>query len=223
MHPYFPVETSIPGYIANSLSTPVILAIFATAVAAIVIPCCLLICHRRPDITRVELSTALWFVLCGAIHLGLEGHFALHEAHIAISSDTLSQLWKEYSLSDSRYLTRDSFVVCMETITAVFWGPLSFMCAYSIVDNRPWRHPLQAIISLGQLYGDVLYFATCAHQEMVFSVTYSRPEMYYYVGYYILLNSFWIWIPLILLLSSTRETTAVFRRVQELDHHVKSR
>lgn len=29
------------------------------------------------------------------------------------------QLWKEYALSDSRYLTQDPFVLCMETITAV--------------------------------------------------------------------------------------------------------
>jgi len=29
------------------------------------------------------------------------------------------QLWKEYSLSDSRYLTKDPFVLCMESITAV--------------------------------------------------------------------------------------------------------
>lgn len=29
------------------------------------------------------------------------------------------QLWKEYTLSDSRYLTSDVFTVCVETITAV--------------------------------------------------------------------------------------------------------
>ncbi|CAL3965508.1 unnamed protein product, partial [Diplocarpon coronariae] len=28
------------------------------------------------------------------------------------------QLWKEYALSDSRYLTSDPFVLCMETVTA---------------------------------------------------------------------------------------------------------
>lgn len=34
--------------------------------------------------------------------------------------DTLfAQLWKEYTLSDSRYLTLDVFTVCVETITAV--------------------------------------------------------------------------------------------------------
>lgn len=29
------------------------------------------------------------------------------------------ELWKEYALSDSRYLTQDAFVLCMETTTAV--------------------------------------------------------------------------------------------------------
>lgn len=33
--------------------------------------------------------------------------------------DLFGQLWKEYSHSDSRYLTSDPFVLCMETITAV--------------------------------------------------------------------------------------------------------
>ena len=32
------------------------------------------------------------------------------------------QLWKEYALSDSRYLTQNAFVLCMESITAV--GPI---------------------------------------------------------------------------------------------------
>src|SRR5690242_14955977 len=32
--------------------------------------------------------------------------------------DLYGQLWKEYALSDSRYLTQDAFVLCMETVTA---------------------------------------------------------------------------------------------------------
>lgn len=35
------------------------------------------------------------------------------------SRHLFGQLWKEYSLSDSRYLTKDPFVLCMESITAV--------------------------------------------------------------------------------------------------------
>ena len=33
--------------------------------------------------------------------------------------DLFGQLWKEYAHSDSRYLTSDPFVLCMETVTAV--------------------------------------------------------------------------------------------------------
>ncbi len=37
-------------------------------------------------------------------------------------------------------------------------GPLSFLCAYGIAGRCPWRHTLQLLVSMGQLYGDVLYF-----------------------------------------------------------------
>jgi len=33
--------------------------------------------------------------------------------------DFIGQLWKEYALSDSRYMTSDTLVLCMETITVV--------------------------------------------------------------------------------------------------------
>ncbi len=35
------------------------------------------------------------------------------------AQDLFGQMWKEYAYSDSRYLTSDAFVLCMETITAV--------------------------------------------------------------------------------------------------------
>ncbi|KAK7884268.1 hypothetical protein WMY93_027391 [Mugilogobius chulae] len=72
----------------------------------------------------------------------------------------LSQLWKEYSKGDSRYVIADNFTVCMETVTACFWGPCSFWAVYAFLTNRPYRFVLQLIISLGQLYGAVLYFFT---------------------------------------------------------------
>lgn len=35
------------------------------------------------------------------------------------AQDFLGQLWKEYALSDSRYMTSDTLVLCMEVITVV--------------------------------------------------------------------------------------------------------
>lgn len=55
----------------------------------------------------------------GTIHFFFEGYFALNHTRMGAAQDLFGQLWKEYALSDSRYLTSDPFVLCMESITAV--------------------------------------------------------------------------------------------------------
>ncbi|KAH6658516.1 3-beta-hydroxysteroid-Delta(8),Delta(7)-isomerase [Truncatella angustata] len=214
LHPYYPLGVVITGFVAKTLSTVEILSIFTATCLSILVPTWAYIRRYRPHLSLGDRSIALWFVLCGSIHLGLEGYFALRAHDLASRSTVLAQLWKEYSMSDARYLTADSFVVCMETITAAFWGPLSFVCAWCIVNDHPLRHPLQSIISLGQLYGDVLYYATCTFDSLVSGIAHSRPEPAYFYGYYVFLNAFWIVIPLILLVQSTRETARAFASVQ---------
>lgn len=55
----------------------------------------------------------------GFIHLFFEAYFVIHHETLAGSQELFGQLWKEYSLSDSRYLTSDAFLVTMEAVTAV--------------------------------------------------------------------------------------------------------
>lgn len=86
-------------------------------------------------------------------------------------------------------------MVIMESVTAWGWGPLSLILAYFIVTDNAFRHPLQIIISLGQLYGNILYYGICAFDFLVYGVEYSRPENYYFYGYFVFLNAFWIVIP----------------------------
>lgn len=50
---------------------------------------------------------------------GSLGYFAFHHADMPGKQTFFGQLWKEYAFSDSRYLTSDPFVLCMETVTAV--------------------------------------------------------------------------------------------------------
>lgn len=38
---------------------------------------------------------------------------------MAGKKDLFGEMWKEYAFSDSRYITLDAFVVCMEATTAV--------------------------------------------------------------------------------------------------------
>jgi cholestenol delta-isomerase len=103
----------------------------------------------------------------------------------------------------------------METVTAVAWGPLSFAVGWLVIKDSPLRHPLQIIVSLGQLYGDVLYYATFFFDESVYGAVYCRPEAFYFWAYFVMLNGFWVVIPGWLIVQSTIESSRAFRFAQE--------
>ena len=71
---------------------------------------------------------------------------------------------KEYAKADSRYARRESCVLGIEGLTAAVLGPLSFAVMYGIAARKPWRHTLAMLVSMGQLWGDLLYFLS-AHLE----------------------------------------------------------
>ena len=80
-----------------------------------------------------------------------------------------------------------------------------------ITTDSPLRHPLQTIVSLGQLYGVVLYYATSTFDHTMYGVSYSRPEAFYFYGYYILMNFFWMVIPIVLIYNSTTAGAEAFK------------
>ena len=77
----------------------------------------------------------------------------------------------------------------------VCWGPLSFYVAYLIATRSPLRFPLQGLVSLGQIYGDVLYYATSMFDLYHRNRVYCRPEPYYFWFYFFFMNLIWIVIP----------------------------
>lgn len=148
----------------------------------------------------------------------------VHHDHMASAQDLFGQLWKEYALSDSRYMTSDTLVLCMETMTVVspttmyqhsnysiytledftadsliptklLWGPLCFVVAYLTATRHSLRHPIQLIVCMSHLYGDTLYYATSLFDDYVHGRPYSRPEPYYFWLYYFLMNFIWIIVP----------------------------
>lgn len=75
LHPYYPLGVVIPGYVAPSLSTLEILTKFTLTCLSILIPTWVFVYSRKRPISRQDTVATLWFVLCGFIHLGLEGTF----------------------------------------------------------------------------------------------------------------------------------------------------
>ncbi|KAK4238408.1 Emopamil-binding protein [Achaetomium macrosporum] len=214
-HPYNPPDLALPGYVPNKTAVPVLLACFAAGVGFVFSTTSALARTVQPGISRGKLLTAMWFMLCGCIHLFFEGYFAYHNAAMPGRVDLFGQLWKEYSKSDTRYLTRDSFTVCMETVTAVAWGPLSFLIGWLVITDSPFAHPLQILVSLGQMYGDVLYYAIFFFDESVYGAVYCRPESVYFWAYFVMMNGFWIVIPGCIIVNSIAETAKAFRFAQK--------
>ncbi|KAK2626394.1 hypothetical protein QTJ16_004656 [Diplocarpon rosae] len=197
-HPYFPSSLTLSGriYVANSWDVVTLIALFGAGWAAIMAATLAVVRRLNPSLRGVDLGLVLWFVLCGSIHLFFEGYFMYNHHRMAQMTDFFGQLWKEYALSDSRYMASDPFVLCMESWTAIFWGPLSFLTALLIVRSSPYRHPVQALVSTGQFYGDVLYYTTSLFDDLYNSVHHYRPEPYYFWFYFVFMNGAWIVIPL---------------------------
>jgi cholestenol delta-isomerase len=87
----------------------------ATAIALV----CSLIIYQKQEVIKADKIAFVWLIITGSIHVFVEGYFACYYETLQSDNSLIAQLLKEYSLSDSRYLTSDPFVVNVERITAV--------------------------------------------------------------------------------------------------------
>ncbi|CAL1531822.1 unnamed protein product [Lymnaea stagnalis] len=200
-HPYLPRSLKLPHFIQNTRSTAEILTILSISSGIIVIIAWILSGRRQEPFCWKRRLVLVWFMLCGFIHLVLEGYFAAYHAVLAGHSSVLGEMWKEYSLCDSRYIGSDAFVVCMETITAVIDGPLAFVTFAAFMTGNNYRYALQLILSLCQLYGDVLYFGTAYKEGFVHGPT---DSPLYFCFYFCFLNAIWIVVPILLIIDSVK-------------------
>ncbi|KAL7276262.1 hypothetical protein RUND412_000769 [Rhizina undulata] len=155
-------------------------------------------------------GTACWFFTCGLLHVFFEGYFIHHPTTLSTSNSLPAQLWKEYALSDSRYLTSNPFVLSIETLTVHIWGPLCFLASLSVAYTHASRHVLQLLVSGAHVYGCLLYFLTARIEGDRFC----RPEGIYYWGYYVGANAPWIVVPLLLIRQSYGVLTAAVTAVE---------
>lgn len=120
-HPYYPQDISLSGgvFTRNTLDAVGLVLAFAAGCTVILGSTVLIVGRVNPGLKLTDKALILWFVLSGTIHFFFEGYFSYNHHRMGSRMDLFGQLWKEYALSDSRYLTSDPFVLCMETITAV--------------------------------------------------------------------------------------------------------
>ncbi|RMZ89485.1 hypothetical protein DV736_g3287, partial [Chaetothyriales sp. CBS 134916] len=193
--PYYPLAIALPGYVKNDKSVSELLVKFGGVCAFVLGSTWIALNRWKRNLKPADRAVVLWFVLSGCLHTLFEGYYVIHHLSMAGQMDLVGQLWKEYALSDSRYLTMDTFVLSIETITALVWGPLSFCTATAVATSHPMRHSLQTIVSMAHIYGCALYFATATVDLVLKGTSHSRPEFVYFWVYYFGMNFVFIAIP----------------------------
>ncbi|KAI0167463.1 Emopamil binding protein-domain-containing protein [Pestalotiopsis sp. NC0098] len=213
-HPYYPLGVDIPHYAANTLPLPVILGSLAGMLGSVMLAASTLALRFNPGLGRGQLAVFCWFVMCGSLHCFFEGYFVFNHATVASSQNLFAQLWKEYALSDSRYLTSDPFMLSVESITVFLWGPISFLCAASIASASHLRHPLQIVMCMAHLYGVALYYSTSLVEAHFTGRSHSRPEFLYFWVYYVGFNFPWVVVPAFLMYDSLK---TIARRLKSFE------
>ncbi|KAJ0237516.1 3-beta-hydroxysteroid-Delta(8),Delta(7)-isomerase [Hirschfeldia incana] len=190
-HPYVPRDLKLPGYVPISMSMSTILAVYLGASLFVVTFVWFLLGRKKAHLDRLLMC---WWAFTGLTHMVLEGYFVFSpEFYKDNTSCYLAEVWKEYSKGDSRYAGRDSAVIAVEGITAVIEGPACLLAVYAIAKGKSYSYVLQLAISLGQLYGCLVYFITALLEGDNFAT-----NSFYYYSYYIFANGWWVLIPLLI-------------------------
>ncbi|XP_004587949.1 3-beta-hydroxysteroid-Delta(8),Delta(7)-isomerase [Ochotona princeps] len=202
LHPYWPRHLRLDNFVPNDRPTWHILAgLFSVSGVLVVITWLLSARAAVVPLGTWRRLSLCWFAVCAFIHLVIEGWFSLYHEILLGDQAFLSQLWKEYAKGDSRYILGDNFTVCMETITAFLWGPLSIWVVIAFLRQHPLRFILQLVVSVGQVYGDVLYFLT-EHRDGFQHGEMGHPLYFWF--YFVFLNGLWLVLPGFLVLDSVK-------------------
>lgn len=115
---------------------------------------------HKSRFTFPEVVTLVWFGIDAFTHLSIElGYVFLALTTTAAKSDTyLGHIWREYGRADSRWAIRDPNVISIE-IATVAVGVICLFQIYGVVMRSSWRHALQVIICVAELYGGWMTFA----------------------------------------------------------------
>ncbi|KAJ1667380.1 hypothetical protein IW140_000907 [Coemansia sp. RSA 1813] len=198
-HPYYPLTLDLPGYTKPTHSTTALVSTMGASIGVLLAATFYAYTAKRRRIELSQRLTALWFVMCGALHSLFELYYLVQYRTLAQEQSIVADMWKEYALSDSRYLSAVPMVRTLETITVLVTAPLCWTVAYAIwTDMHAIRHLAQLSASLLHLYSVVIYYGT----EFMSPASNCRPEHIYYYGYFVAMNIPWLLVPVLLGVSS---------------------
>lgn len=152
-----------------------------------------------------EKITIVWFLIDAFTHLTIElGYVYLALGETARKSDSyLGHIWREYGRADARWAVRDANVISIEILT-VLVGVLCLFMIYGTIYRAPWRHVLQMVVCVAELYGGWMTFAP-EWIEGSPNLNGSSFELLWI--YLFFMNGLWVVVPALLLWDSAARLT----------------
>ncbi|CAD6232335.1 unnamed protein product [Miscanthus lutarioriparius] len=214
-HPYSPAELVLPGFVPQRLSqgqilTPAMPSSPSSAPGSSPIPIddCMRFAGRCGGgrLSRSDRLLMGWWVFIALTYIVFESPFLFTPDFLSKENPNyFDDFFKEYSKGDSRFAARNTAVLALEVVTIGLEGPASLLAAYAIASRKSYSHTLQFAVSLGQLYGRLLYFIT-AYLDGFFWVS-----PFYFWAYFIGSNSSWVIIATLIATRSWKKISAAFQ------------
>jgi cholestenol delta-isomerase len=79
------------------------------------------------------------------------------------------------------------------------------------------RYGFQIMISMGHLYGVIIYYTTSLAELWFLGSSHSRPEALYFWVYFVGFNAPWFFIPIILIWSALKEIARAWQIASQKD------
>jgi hypothetical protein len=156
-----------------------------------------------------------WFAFDAMIHTFMEGSFVYasleNRFNGGVSTSALPRpvtcVWTEYGKADYRWLYGDPNIVGLEIVTVFIEAPLCWLILFGILKHSNWRHVVQLVICLGEVYG--------LYETFVPEWIYGSPNLdgssFLYFWIYLGSNLPWLVIPLLLIAQSAYEISMAFK------------
>ncbi|XP_062612439.1 emopamil-binding protein-like [Saccostrea cucullata] len=157
-------------------------------------------------LSRVNKLVTAWLFFDALIHFTLEGPFIFWSLVSTIEKSThvTAQVWKEYALADKRWGVSDPTIVSLEILTVFITGPLAVFLIFAILKNKVYRHFIQIVLCVCELYGGWMTFCP---EWLTGSQNLKTDNFLYMWVYLVFFNGIWVLIPILLLCQSWMEMT----------------
>ncbi|KAJ1413737.1 Emopamil-binding protein [Ochromonadaceae sp. CCMP2298] len=160
--------------------------------------------------SKVYTWTNFWLIFSGVIHCWIEFNFVFYRSNSLIKNGMDLYAAADYRYGDYGGMM-ESGTTAMELITALIDGPLCFIVAFAAVHDYSWRHPLQIILCVMQLYGLLWFVLQPIYSETGMAGHFSSdPVLFWVVA--VGCNAPWAIFPTILLHQSFSACTASFQK-----------